>query len=99
MMSEAETSETEELDKIAKLEMKIEAMDEKLGIILNKLNETLTWNINVADLQKKKMNDLKPYEFIILFSNYKVTVSRDFPLGWMITLGKINVRLNIGCGR
>ena len=43
MMSEAETSETEELDKIAKLEMKIEAMDEKLGIILNKLNETLTW--------------------------------------------------------
>ena len=42
MMSEAETSETEELDKIAKLEMKIEAMDEKLGIILNKLNETLT---------------------------------------------------------
>ena len=98
MMSEAETSETEELDKIAKLEMKIEAMDEKLGIILNKLNETLTWNINVADLQKK-MNDLKPYEFIILFSNYKVTVSRDFPLGWMITLGKINVRLNIGCGR
>ena len=42
IMSEAETSETEELDKIAKLEMKIEAMDEKLGIILNKLNETLT---------------------------------------------------------
>ena len=105
MMSEAETSETEELDKLSKLEMKIEKMDEKwskmdekLGIILNKLNETLTWNINVADLQKK-MNDLKPYEFIILFSNYKVTVSRDFPLGWMITLGKINVRLNIGCGR
>ena len=55
MMSEAETSETEELDKIAKLEMKIEAMDEKLGVILNKLNETLTWNINVADLQKKWM--------------------------------------------
>ena len=54
MMSEAETSETEELDKIAKLEMKIEAMDEKLGIILNKLNETLTWNINVADLQKNE---------------------------------------------
>ena len=102
MMSEAETSETEELDKLSKLEMKIEAMDRKnselLGTILNKLNETLTWNINVADLQKK-MNDLKPYEFIILFSNYKVTVSRDFPLGWMITLGKINVRLNIGCGR
>ena len=108
MMSEAETSETEELGKLSKLEkkieqmdeklMKIEAVDEKLGTILNKLNETLTWNINVADLQKK-MNDLKPYEFIILFSNYKVTVSRDFPLGWMITLGKINVRLNIGCGR
>jgi hypothetical protein len=40
--------------------MKIEKMDEKfinisqqLGTILNKLNETLTWNINVADLQKK----------------------------------------------
>ena len=105
IMSEAETSEAEELDKLSKLEMKIEKMDEKfnnisqqLGTILNKLNETLTWNINVADLQKK-MNDLKPYEFIILFSNYKVTVSRDFPLGWMITLGKINVRLNIGCGR
>ena len=104
--SEAETSETEELDKLSKLEkkieemdeklMKIEAMDAKLGIILNKLNETLTWNIKQTC---KKMNDLKPYEFIILFSNYKVTVSRDFPLGWMITLGKINVRLNIGCVR
>ena len=59
-MSEAETSEAEELDKLSKLEMKIEKMDEKfinisqqLGTILNKLNETLTWNINVADLQKK----------------------------------------------
>ena len=62
IMSEAESSEIEELDKLSKLEMKIEAidekwskMDEKLGIILNKLNETLTWNINVADLQKKWM--------------------------------------------
>mgnify|MGYP006903937415 CR=1 FL=1 len=62
MMSEAETSEAEELDKLSKLEMKIEKMDEKfinisqqLGTILNKLNETLTWNINVADLQKKWM--------------------------------------------
>ena len=61
MMSEAETSETEELDKLSKLEMKIEKMDEKfinisqqLGTILNKLNETLTWNINVADLQKNE---------------------------------------------
>ena len=44
--SEAETSEAEELDKLSKLEMKIEEMDRKnselLGIILNKLNETLT---------------------------------------------------------
>ena len=60
IMSEAETSEAEELDKLSKLEMKIEKMDKKfinisqqLGTILNKLNETLTWNINVADLQKK----------------------------------------------
>lgn len=96
IMSEEESSETEDLDKLSKLDMKIEAMDAKLGIILNKLNETLTWNIKQTC---KKMNDLKPYEFIILFSNYKVTVSRDFPLGWMITLGKINVRLNIGCVR
>ena len=42
IISETETSEAEELDKLSKLEMKIEAMDEKLGIILNKLNETLT---------------------------------------------------------
>ena len=46
IMSEVESSETEELDKLSKLEMKIEAMDRKnselLGIILNKLNETLT---------------------------------------------------------
>ena len=60
-MSEAESSEIEELDKLSKLEMKIEKMDEKfnnfsqqLGTILNKLNETLTWNINVADLQKNE---------------------------------------------
>ena len=49
IISETETSEAEELDKLSKLEMKIEKMDEKfinisqqLGTILNKLNETLT---------------------------------------------------------
>ena len=54
--SEAETSEAEELDKLSKLEMKIEKMDKKFSnisqqlgtilnhnhTILNKLNETLT---------------------------------------------------------